>query len=43
MRYDKTNYNRLYAGELEDWNTEDISAENMLREEMNTLYGMVDG
>jgi hypothetical protein len=19
MRYDKTNYNRLYAGELEDW------------------------
>jgi len=24
MRYDKTNYNRLYAGELEDWRIEDI-------------------
>jgi len=27
MRYDKTNYNRLYAGELEDWSMETTEEE----------------
>jgi hypothetical protein len=24
MKYDRTNYNRLYAGELEDWRLEEM-------------------
>jgi len=33
MKYDKTRYNRLYAGELEDWSLD--------ADEIDTMYEMI--